>query len=142
MKAFSFLNVVMLVQGQELSGWPDGDDVIMCERIEDSASHFIGVDGRMTVNISADRSGRITFKLLQNSESNALLTGLITSQENGVFVPVFVQIMNTEGSELISGTQAYITKPSNIQFGQNITPVEWVIVTERLDIINLGSSDI
>ncbi len=142
MKAYSFSNVIMLVQGQEITGWPEGDDVIMCERFEDSGQHLIGVDGKMTLSISNDRSGSITFKLMQTSESNALLTALITSQENGAFVPVFVQIKNTQGGELISGTQGYITKPSKLSFGQNANENEWIITVERLDILNIGTAEL
>ncbi len=130
----------MLVQGQEITGYPEGEDVILCERLEDSGKHVIGVDGKMTLNISNDRSGTITFKLLQNSESNLLLTTLITAQENGAFIPVFVQIKNTEGGELISGTQGYINKPSGIGFGESISESEWTITIERLDFINSGAS--
>lgn len=129
----------MLVQGSEITGWPEGEDVILCDRLEDSASHIVGVDGKMTLAISADRSGSVVFKLMQNSESNALMTGLITSQENGAYIPVFIQIKNTEGGEIISGTQGYITKPSSIGFGQAQSESEWTIIVERLDFINLGS---
>jgi len=142
MKAYSFNNVIMLVQGQEITGWPKGDDAIMCERFEDSGQHIIGVDGKMTLSISNDRSGSITFKLMQTSESNALLTALITSQENGAFVPVFIQIKNTQGGELISGTQGYITKPAKQTFGQNANETEWIITVERLDLINTGTSEL
>ncbi len=130
----------MLVQGFEITGWPEGEDVILCERFEDSGQHVIGVDGKMTLAISSDRSGSITFKLMQNSESNALLTGLITGQENGAFVPIFIQIKNTEGGELISGTKGYITKPAGVGFGENPNEAEWVVSVERLDFINIGSS--
>lgn len=129
----------MLINGIEVTGWPEGDDVIMCERLNDSAEHIIGVDGAMTVSISMDRSGTITFNLMQNSESNAALTSLITGQENGAFIPIFVQVKNTQGGELVSGTQAYLQRPANIQFGKNLGPVTWVIVAERLDILNLGT---
>lgn len=139
MKAFNFNNVIMLVQGSEITGWPEGDDVIICERSEDSGSHSVGVGGEMTFNLSNDRSGTIKFKLKQNSSSNLLMTGLITSQENGAFVPVFVQIKNTEGGELISGTQGYIVRPATMQFGAALGESEWTIVVERLDIVNLGT---
>lgn len=139
MKAFNFNNVIMLVQGQEITGWPEGDDAIVCDRLSDSASHLIGVDGAMTVNISNDRSGTIKFKLLQNSSSNALLSTLITTQENGAFVPIFIQIRNTEGGELVSGTQGYILKPAPMQFGEKVTSNEWTVVVERLDMINSGT---
>lgn len=139
MKVYSFLNISMLVQGLELTGWPEGDDAIIADRITDSASHIIGIDGTMTVNLSLDLSGTIVFKLMQNSDSNALLTGLITAQENGLFVPVFVQAKNTQGGEFISGTKGYIPKPGPLQFGGKLQPVEWTIVVERLDLINLGA---
>lgn len=142
MKTYSFNNVIMLVQGQEITGWPEGDDAILCERLVESASHVIGIDGSMTMFISADRSGTIKFKLKQDSKSNELLTALITSQENGAFIPIFVQIRNTEGGEFISGTQGYIPKPSSIKFGGKTEANEWTIVAERLDIINLGQDSL
>lgn len=139
MKAYSFNNVVLLVQGQEITDYDEGDDVILCERVEDSASHKIGVDGKMTMSISADRSGSVTFKVMQGSSSNELLTGLITSQENGLFIPVFAQVRNTEGGELVSGTQGYFTKPASIGFGAESNSQEWVIMFERLDFVNIGT---
>ena len=139
MKSYSFNNVSMLVNGVEMTGWPEGDDAIVCERLNDSAEHVVGVDGSMTVSLSTDRSGTITFNLMQNSDSNLELSSLVTAQENGAFIPIFVQIKNTEGTELISGTQGYLQRPANLQFGKNLQPVQWVIVTERLDIFNAGS---
>ncbi len=139
MKAFSFNNVIMLVQGSEITGWPEGDDVILCERLEDSGSHSIGVQGEMTFNVSNDRSGTVKFKLKQNSSSNLLMTGLVTAQENGAFLPVFVQVKNTEGGELISGTQGYVLRPASMQFGKELGINEWTVVVERLDMINLGT---
>jgi len=139
MKSYSFNNVVMLVNGSEITGWPEGDDAIVADRLNDSGAHIVGIDGSMTLSISRDRSGTLTFSLMQNSESNKLLTGLITAQENGAFIPIFVQVKNTQGGELVSGTQGYLTKPAAVQFGENLQPVEWVIVVERLDTINSGS---
>lgn len=138
MKSFSFLNVSLLIQGQEMTGWPDGDDSIIAERLSDSAEHVIGNDGAMVMFVTNDRSGTLTFKLLQNSRSNELLTALITAQENNAFVPVFVQMVNTQGGEFVSGTQGYLKRPSNLQFGRKLVPVEWTVVCERLDFINIG----
>ena len=139
MKSFSFNNVSLLVQGQEITGYPEGEDIILAERLEDNAEHVIGVDGNMTLSISNDRSGTLVFKLMQNSQSNLLMTTLVTAQENGAFVPVFVQCRNTEGGEFMSGTQGYIPRPAALGFGQNAREVEWTIVCERLDFINSGT---
>lgn len=139
MKDYSFLNTVFLVNGVELSGWDEGDDVINMDRLGDSANHLIGADGEMTVSLSADRSGEITFRLMQSSNSNAYLSGLINTQENGTFVPIFVQFKDTKGGDLGSGTQGYLSKPAGMTRGVNANSQEWVIRVERLDLLHVGN---
>lgn len=140
MKKYSFLDTILLVNGVEISGFDEGDDTILLERINDSAAHKIGSDGEMTVSISADRSGRVTFRLMQSSDSNPYLSGLVTTQENGAFVPIFIQFKDTAGGDLGSGTQGYITKPASMTRGTNAGPQEWVVVVERLDLLHLGGA--
>lgn len=138
MKEYSFLDTLLLINGIEISGFDEGDDVITLERLNDSASHKIGTDGEMTVSISADRSGTVTFNLMQSSDSNKYLSGLVTGMENGAFIPIFVQFKDTRGGDLGSGTQGYIQKPASMSRGQNANAQEWVIVVERLDLLHLG----
>ena len=80
MKVYSFQNTVMLVNGVEITGWDEGDDVIQIERLSDSASHKIGAAGDMMVSISADKSGSFKFKLQQTSSSNKYLMSLCALQ--------------------------------------------------------------
>ena len=138
MKEYSFLNTLLLVNGVEISGFDEGDDVIELDRINDSASHKIGSDGEMTVAISADRSGTVTFRLMQTSDSNTYLSGLIIAQENGAFIPVFVQFKDTKGGDLGSGTQGYIPKPATMTRGTSANSQEWIVTVERLDLLHLG----
>lgn len=138
MKQYSFLNTLLLVNGVEITGYDEGDDVIIIERINDSATHLIGTDGEMTVSISADRSGTLTFRLMQSSDSNGYMSGLISSQENGLFIPIFAQFKDTQGLDLVSGTQGYITKPAGITRGTGVNNQEWIITMERLDFIHGG----
>lgn len=140
MKEYSFLDTLLLVNGVEISGFDEGDDVINLERLNDSAAHKIGTDGEMTVSISADRSGTVTFRLMQSSDSNAYLSGLINAQENGAFVPIFVQFKDTRGNDLGSGTQGYINRPASMTRGTNANGQEWVITVERLDMLHLGGA--
>lgn len=142
MKAYSFANTIVLVNGVELTGWAEGDDVIQLARLNDSAMHVIGADGVMTMALSADRSGSCTFSLMQSSESNAYLSTLMNTQENGAFVPLFVQFKDTGGSDLGSGTQGYLTKPADMTRGTNVNAQEWVIVCERLDLLHGGTSTV
>lgn len=137
MKTYSFLDTVLLVNGVEITGFDTlADDVITLERNTDSAAHTIGTDGEMTVSISTDRSGRITFRLSQTSDSNAFLSALSAAQDNGVFVPVAVAFRDTRGKDLVAGTQGYIPRPANMTRGQNATSQEWTIQVERLDMLH------
>ena len=138
MKKYSFLDTLLLVNGIEMSGYDEGDDVILLARLNDSASHKIGTDGEMTISVSADRSGTATFSLMQTSDSNAYLSGLVTGMENGAFVPIFIQFKDTHGGDIGSGTQGYIQKPADMGRGQNANSQEWVVVVERLDMLHLG----
>ena len=138
MKEYSFLDTLVLVNGIEVSGYDEGDDVITLDRLNDSASHKIGTDGEMTVSISADRSGSVTFNLMQTSDTNLYLSSLITGMENGAFVPIFVQFKDTRGGDLGSGTQGYIQKPAAMIRGQNAKAQTWTIIVERLDMLHLG----
>ena len=140
MQTYSFADITLLVQGVEITGYDEGDDVIALERLEDSAAHTIGADGEMTVSLSTNRSGTARFRLLSTSDSNALLSGLISAQENGAFVPVFVQMKDNRNNDLGSGTQGYIQRPANMVRGANTQPQEWTIVVERLDMLHVGGA--
>lgn len=140
MRQYSFLDTVLLVNGIEIAGWAEGDDVIQIERFNDSAMHSVGADGEMTIALSADRSGFFQFNLQQSSESNVYLTGLVAAQEAGTFAPVAVQFKDTLGNDLMSGAQGYIPRPANLQRGTGINSQQWRIVVERLDMLHGGVS--
>ena len=135
MKDYSFLDTILLVNGVEMEGYDEGDDVIQMARRNDSATDSVGADGEMTVAISADRSGTVVFRLSQSSSGNAYLSGLTAAQENGSFVPVFVQFKDTRGGDLGSGTQGYINRPADMTNGAGINSREWTITVERLDLL-------
>lgn len=139
MKSYSFLDTILLVNGVEITGFDEGDDVIQLDRLGDSASHKIGTDGEMSISISADRSGTVIFRLMQTSNSNAYLSGLVSSQENGAFIPIFVQFKDTKGGDLGSGTNGYINRPASMARGTAAGSQEWTVTVERLDLLHIGS---
>lgn len=142
MKQYSFLNTILLVNGTEITGFDEGDDLIDLQRINDSITHKIGGDGEMTISISADRSGTVTFRLMQTSSSNAFLSGLVAAAENGAFVPIFVQFKDTQGGDIGSGTQGYIARPAGMTRGNSAQSQEWVITCERLDLLHVGNASV
>lgn len=137
MKVYSFQNTVMLVNGVEITGWADGDDVINIARRADSASDKVGAGGEMMVSISSDKSGEFTFKLQQTSSSNKYLNSLCALQEGGAktFVPVNVLFQDTYRNDLATGTIGYIKKPTDMQRGAQGNAQEWIVVVERLDLL-------
>ena len=137
MRAYSFQDYSVLVNGVELSGFADGDDAFMAERRVDSASDKVGADGKMMVSISADKSGEFTFKLQQTSPSNKMLMALLGLQEFSAktFVPINVIARDTYRNDVASGTVGYIKRPAPQQRGMEGTNQEWTIVTERMDLI-------
>ena len=135
MKNYSWLNTILLINGVEISGFDEGDDVINMERFEDSASHTVGVDGEMNVSIRADRTGFFRFRLAQGSSSNEYLGGLVSSQENGIFVPIFAQFRDVATGDTASGTQGYIPRPATMVRGRDINSQEWQVNVERLDLL-------
>lgn len=135
LRPVSFLNVVVFVNGVELTGWADGDDVITLKRLADSASHKIGAAGDMMVSLSADRSGEISFKLQKISLSNAYLNSLLNAQESpgGVaFVPMNVLAQDTFRQDMGVGSNGYIVKVPDLQFGEKAGNQEWMLRVENL----------
>jgi len=138
MDIYSFADVSFFVQGNEITGYDDGDDVITLDRLNDSASHIMGLGGKMTVSLSDDRSGSAVFRLMATSNDNIIMTQLISSQENGLFIPIFAQMKDNRNKDLGSGTQGYILKPAPMTRGRNVQAQEWTIVLERLDLLHKG----
>ena len=143
MRVYSFANTVVLVNGVELTGWSEGDDVINIKRLSDSASHKVGAGGDMMVTISADKSGEFTFKLQQTSPSNKFLLGLLALMEAGAktFVPVFVLFQDTYRNDLATGTVGYLKRPPDIGRGATAGDQEWTVVVERLDLVLGDTAD-
>lgn len=138
MKVYSFANTVMLINGVEITGWAEGDDVIQVKRLADSASHKVGADGKMMVSLSTDKSGEFTFKLQQTSGSNAYLNGLLALQENtngNMFIPINCLLQDTQRQDIATGTVGYLKKPADMVRGAQAQNQEWTVVTERLDLI-------
>ena len=135
--AYSFRDTILLVNGEQIVGFDNGDDIISFQRNEKSVKYVVGGDGRMSPYLGSDRTGTIEFKLLQNSESNKYLYELSRAQESGEFAPVFVQFTDYSQLDLVSGTQGFIESPAPVRRGEAPNAHEWVIVVERLDILEL-----
>lgn len=137
MRRYSFSDTVVIINGVEITGWAEGDDVIQIKRRADAATDKVGAGGSMMVSISADKSGEATFKLQQTSPSNKYLTGIAEAQQSGgeLFVPVELLFQDSYRNDMAVGTHGYIKKQSDISRGAAAGHQEWTIVVERLDLL-------
>lgn len=136
MKEYSFLNVSLLINGVEISGYAEGDDVIQVARREDSASDVVGADGEMSLSVNANRSGTVTFRLQQTSDSNAYMSSLINAAEAAVNPVVTVQMTDVNTGDLAQGSKGYVTRPADMARGSQSSDQEWVVVVENLFMLN------
>lgn len=134
MQQYSFQNTIILINGVEITGWAEGDDVISIKRRVDSISDKVGAGGSMVVSISSDRSGEFMFKLQQTSPSNNYLQDIINQQElAGVFFePISITFQDIYRQDLASGSTGYIKKPTEITRGEKSQTQEWSVVVESL----------
>ena len=134
MQQYSFQNTIVLIDGVEITGWAEGDDVIGIKRRVDSMSDKVGAGGSMVVSVSSDRSGEFTFKLQQTSPSNSYLQNKINAMElAGVdFAPVSVTFQDIYRQDLAGGSVGYIKKPAEMTRGEHSTTQEWALVVESL----------
>lgn len=137
MKRYSFQDNVLLINGVEITGWAEGDDVIQAKRRVDSITDKVGAGGEMMLSVSADKSGEFTFKLQQTSSSNKYLMGIMALQEaaGSTFIPVNVLMKDNYRRDIASGTVGYIKKPADMTRGAQANNQEWIVVTERMDLI-------
>jgi len=126
------VSALPLAPARRISGWAEGDDVFMGERLEDSISHKVGADGAMSINLNANRAGKLTLKLMETSPDNAFLNYIHSIQGGGsvTFAPINVLFQGLTTGDSIGGVAGYIQKLADIKRGNGVNEQEWVIIVE------------
>jgi hypothetical protein len=136
MKATSPKNFIMLVNGFPLTNFGEGSSAIKIAMREDAVTDKVGMDGKMSISISANQTAEVTATLMQTSDANKFLLALVHAQTGGpaTFVPVNVMFQDTYRQDVGIGTHGYIKKLPDIERGDEVAEQEWVFVVERLDL--------
>ena len=150
MRVYGFGNVTAVFDAEhEATGFGDGDDVISAERSVDGATHVVGADGSMVVNVSADKSGVVTFKLLRTSSTNKYLSQRYALQEAGArtFRPLNLVVKDVHRQDVITGVAGYFQKLPKVGIGPKAGELEWRIVFQQLwfvmaDVRGVGSPSV
>lgn len=132
-------NLVQLVfKGVPITGFMD-DSFLDVERNSDSFSLMVGADGEVARAAQADKSGKITFRLLQTSASNDFLTAALATDEATNVNQGAVMVKDGSGRSLSSSAEAWIVKPAKKVFAKGIEGREWVIECGKLVTIVAGN---
>ena len=130
-KTYDPKQVVLTVEGVQMSGFVEGSFITVA-RNEDAWSLQVGTDGEGTRSKSNNKSGRITFTLMQSSDSNAIMSALALRDEvsNSGAVPVLLK--DNSGDSLYMCETAWVVKFPDSTFETDATGREWVLETDVL----------
>ncbi len=137
-KTYDPKQVIVIVDGSQMSGFAEGT-FVKVGRHEDAWSLQIGADGEGTRSKSNNKSGTITFTLMQSSDSNVILSALAQLDELSNAGAVAVMVKDNSGSSLYVAEQAWIKKVADSEFGKEAGHREWVLETNIL-ICNVGGN--
>lgn len=131
-------SVIVSIGGANMSGFADGTFVVV-EREEDSFVKHVGADGEVSRSKSNNKSGSLTLTLASTSNSNAVLSGFATVDENtgdGI-VPVLVK--DASGTSVYFAGEAWVRKPANAEFGNEVGDREWVLDLASVEMLTAGN---
>jgi len=134
-------DVLFVFAGIPISGYADGT-FVTAERNNDSFNLNVGSNGDATRAKSNDKSGVVTFTLIQSSASNAALSAILAIDENtpsgdGIG-PILIK--DGQGDTLIAAETAWLRKPANVTYAREAETREWVLETDNLQMFVGGSN--
>lgn len=126
--------VSLIFAGVEITGWADGS-FVKVEHTTPRRASVAGTDGDVTRSRSKDKRGMITFRLMQTSPSNDILSAISIADDlapNGAGVaPVLVR--DGQGRANYAGAQAWIVDQPDAEFDRGAKEREWKIEVAELD---------
>lgn len=142
MKQYSFYNVDLLIDGQPVTGFSDSNTIITAARSREVHNKIVDARGKVVVNTIADKSGTITFGILQNSDWNSILRSKLDQTQSvglsgnaSTFIPVQVMMSDKMGGTKVTGTNGWISAHPTLVRGSGINTNQWVIDVERLTFV-------
>ncbi len=132
LRAYSFTNCVVMVNGVEMRNFGDGDDVVTTSARNDRVSGKVGADGRLQPSISADQSAEIGLTFLANAPENDFLEDLFYQYVNGDIDKVTISIFDKVTGRGEVATAGYIPKIPDSSRGMEAQDKEWQIVVPSI----------
>ena len=149
MKQYSFYSVDLLIDGVTIDGFSDGNSIITASRSMPQHGKVMDARGKMIAITSADKSGAMTFDLLQTSDQNAFLQALaLTSHDSGTsgsvdtFVPIQAMINDKMGKTVVTGVNGFITMQPAVVRGTGLATNTWLMEFEQIWMVRGQHADV
>lgn len=140
LKNYNSKDVSMIFAGIPITGLAE-DTFLSVDRNEDSYALTVGADGEGARSKSNNKSGRVTFTVMQTADCNDLLSALVAADEassNGVGIGPLL-IKDLSGRSLHTAEKAWIIKPATAGYARGIETREWVVETDVLVTLPAGN---
>lgn len=134
MAVFDPKQVVVLLDGKEISDLADGSDVISAANQVDAGQLVIGANGTGVFIANPDNSGKLTLKIKQHSADNAYLSKLFNQQKSSIktFLPITLSIRDLINDDVVTASKGYFTTPTDYVRGNGHNAQTWTIVFEQM----------
>jgi len=143
MKQYSFNSVSLLINAVPVTGFAQSNNIISAARSADQHTDVISARGGMSVATVPDKSGVVSFTLLQTSASNTILWGIAKRAQGSTwsifenFIPMSAVISERSmtlgsGLALVTARGGYFPRQPVVNRGMGIATVTWTIRFERL----------
>jgi len=117
-------NVHVIVGGIPMTGFGDGDKVIVEPVTKENFKSHCGVDGDVTFTKINDDRAMITIRFKQSSPSNIVLEGLLRSPSLFPF-----SVINKSGGAYTGGAaECLVAEKPSIKFGAEEQVKEWKLI--------------
>lgn len=140
MNTYSFLDVYAALTGPGGvvslgSGAGNSEEGISIEPAAEVNTTMIGADGSGQHSLSADRSGRITVRLLRTSPTNQLLMTLFNFQTASAanHGQNTITITDKARGDVITCQQVAFVKAPSVNYGREAGMLEWEFSAIRID---------
>lgn len=130
--------VAVIVGGFSMQGYVKGSFVTV-DRNENAFNLYVGADGEGARAKSNNKSGLITIRLMQTSDSNDILSGFAKADEvaNAGTTPVLIKDNN--GKTLCACETAWVQKVPAVDYGNEAGEREWRLESDNIQIFVGGN---
>lgn len=142
MATYSFLDVQASLVGPTGTcslgyGSAAAEEGISIDMSGDKNSMMIGADGEGVHSLHADKSGKVTIRLLKSSPQNAVLMAMFDAQtlSSALHGKNLITVTHSEAGDITVCRSCAFSKKPNLSYKKDADTVEWVFDSIKIDTI-------